>query len=292
MNILMTGGTGFLGSHLLRDLLEDGHDVVVLKRKGSDSSRIVDLMGSFKFFDVNDGLERVFGLSQKFDLVLHCATNYGRENELPSDLVGNNVMFPLGLMASAIEAGCLCFVNIDTALNKEVSSYAMSKSHFADWGKFMAVQKSIRFVNIQLENVFGPDDDITKFPLWLVQRMLNNDAELGLTLGEQVRDFIWIEDAVKAISLVLNFSANDKEWYSLWEVGSGKATTLKEFVLLARSITGTASRINFGAISYRPAEPMYSVANIERLLKLGWRPETDMATGLNKMVKSMNKRFH
>jgi len=76
--ILLTGPTGFLGSHLLQALLNEGYKVIILKRSFSDTWRINHLLDNLKSYDINKTpLEKPFE-ENKIDIIIHTATNYGR----------------------------------------------------------------------------------------------------------------------------------------------------------------------------------------------------------------------
>src|SRR5207344_1577562 len=97
------------------------------------------------------------------DAVVHTATSYGRKGEKAVAVLEANTAFPLRLMESGISFGVKTFFNTDTSLNKYMNFYALSKKQFADWGRLLAGQKKIRFINIELEHFYGPGDDDSKF---------------------------------------------------------------------------------------------------------------------------------
>ena len=97
MTILLTGATGFLGSHILHRLLQTNHKVVILKRSFSNTWRINSVLSKVKFYDLDKtSIETAFK-EQKIDIVIHTATNYGRSNQPVSDIVDTNLMFSLKL---------------------------------------------------------------------------------------------------------------------------------------------------------------------------------------------------
>ena len=90
MKILLTGATGFLGSHLTRALVEKKYTVIGLKRRTSDVSRLSDLEKVVTFFDVEDSLDHLFKSHPNIDMVIHVATNYGNQGEALSEILMAN----------------------------------------------------------------------------------------------------------------------------------------------------------------------------------------------------------
>lgn len=284
--ILLTGSTGFLGSNIAKALLADGHRVVALKRKSSSLRRVESIASKIHFIDIEaidfDKLFRDFG---KIDVIIHTATCYGRNNESVSEIFTANTDFPLKLLDAGSLAGVDLFLNTDTILDKYLNLYALSKKQFLQWGKFFSKQGNIRFGNIRLEHLYGPDDDHTKFTANVVNSCLNNEPELKLTLGEQKRDFIYIDDVVSAYLILLEEFSKSGQNFIEFDVGSGFSVSIREFVETAHRITASKTQLKFGEIPYRDGEVMHSEADISALTALGWQCHYDIATGLKKLIE-------
>jgi len=128
MNILLTGATGFLGSNLLARLVEDGHKVTILARISSSFQRIATLLDQVTVHIIGDASLYDLLHANKIEAIIHCATNYGRGEVDPSEILESNLIMPLQLLQSGCLAGVRCFVNTDTILDKGVSDYSLSKS--------------------------------------------------------------------------------------------------------------------------------------------------------------------
>ena len=97
-NILITGATGFLGSHLTQKFVNEGHTVIILKKSDFDTRRINHLLNKIISYDIDKiELETPFR-ENSIDAVIHTATLYGRGNEKYSDLVDVNLLFPLKVL--------------------------------------------------------------------------------------------------------------------------------------------------------------------------------------------------
>ncbi|MEG6612856.1 NAD(P)-dependent oxidoreductase [Pseudoclostridium thermosuccinogenes] len=286
MKVLLTGATGFLGSHVLQELVKQNIYMVVLKRSFSNDYRIRKLRSGYTSYDIDRvSLSEIFEKESKIDAVIHCATSYGRQNEEVSDIFQTNVCFPLRLLEIASCYNTDIFINTDTFFckmttpNGYMQSYVLSKKQFKDWGRLFAGSEKIKFVNLQLEHLYGEGDDDSKFTSYVVNSCLSNVEKIDLTDGEQLRDFVYIEDVVSAFKKVL-FSKEKITGYNEYEVGYGKAVKVKDFVNTVKQETKSITKLNFGALPYRKNEILYSQADITKLRELGWVPKYDIQAGV------------
>ena len=93
MKILLTGATGFLGSHLLESFLKSNYKTIILKRSSSNSWRINHLVNEFVSYDVDETEIDIIFEKEKPDIVVHTACSYGRKSESISSLLKNNLIF-------------------------------------------------------------------------------------------------------------------------------------------------------------------------------------------------------
>jgi CDP-paratose synthetase len=285
MRILITGATGFLGSQIVRSCVHSGHEVLILKRSFSRTDRVHDLLPQLSVYNLDQcALEQPFLDHGPIDAVIHTATNYGRNHEGLSEIFETNTLFPLRLLDLAIQHKTDVFINSDTTLDKFMNSYAFSKKQFMEWGKLAANNKWIRFINMKLEHFYGHGDDPSKFTTHVIQSCINNVAELKLTEGIQQRDFIHIDDAVSAFSLILHKYRYLNQAYLEYEIGSGEAVSIRHFVETVHRITNSRTALAFGAYAYRENEVMFTQAHIEALQWLGWTPRYSLEEGLRATI--------
>lgn len=285
MKVLVTGATGFLGSHLVTALVRQGHQVIVLKRSFSDTRRLKEVLSSVAVYDLDRSpLSDPFRDHGKLDAVLHAATCYGRGGESFSEVCEANLAFPLRLLEAACSHETARFINTDTSLERGINAYALSKKQFSEWGKLAAESGRIRFVNVVLEHFYGPGDDDGKFVTHVIKSCRQGVPELKLTKGEQERDFIYIDDVVSAYLLLLENGSGAGLAFVEYPLGSGQTVSIRALVEMISRLTGSTTQLNFGALPYRQNEAMRSVADIGALERLGWKATTDLAAGLARTI--------
>ena len=290
--VLLTGVTGFLGSHLAIALLAAGYEVVALKRKSSSLRRVQSIASDIVFFDI-EGLDfdQLFRDCGKIDAIIHTATCYGRNNESVSEIFAANTEFPLRLLDAGSRVGAGVFLNTDTILDKYLNLYALSKNQLLQWGKFFSMHEKMRFGNIRLEHFYGPDDDPTKFSAYVINSCVSNFPELKLTKGEQKRDFIYIDDVVSAYLVLLEKMDSFSNSFVEFDVGSGHSVSIREFVETVHQLTDSKTHLAFGAISYREGEVMHSEADITELTAMGWRCRYNIEAGLKKVIEQEREKL-
>ena len=287
--ILLTGATGFLGSHLLNRLLAEKFPVVVLKRRQSNLRRIQPVLGAVKaVYDLEDqGIVRAYG-EQPIDIVAHCATDYGRKNTDALQIVQANLILPLTLLQEGKKHGLKIFLNTDTLLDKRINDYSLSKRQFSDWLHNASNQgeKGLIGINVALEHFYGPDDDSSKFVSWLIDCLFKKVDKIPLTSGEQKRDFIYIDDVVEAFMKILGKAEGLRSGFHRYEVGTGHTTAIKDLVNSISKLCGPhMTQLDFGRLAYRPNEVMDSKVDLGPLTELGWSAKIALDEGLRQTVE-------
>lgn len=291
MRILLTGPGGFLGSALARYWAGRGDELLLLARPTSRLERLDDLPRSIRVLRASTPKEIAAAVREAApDAIVHTACSYGRKGEAPLDVMNANLVLGTAMLQAVMDdaprgTGPVSFLNTGTVLPPDVSLYALSKTQFSTWGATLALQtpQRVRFIDIRLQQMYGPGDDLSKFTTQVIEACRRNEPRLALTPGEQRRDFIHIDDVVRAYDRILErryeFAASDSI-----DVGSGEAVTMRSFVELVRQVTDAATVLDFGAVPYRANEAMLCVANTGRLRALGWRPEVSLADGLARLA--------
>lgn len=288
--ILLTGASGFLGSHLLKYLIDDGYNVVILKRSTSDTSRINHLLEYVDSYNIDQiELSSIFD-SVKIDVIINTVCSYGRGSESLAIMIKSNLIFGLELLEAAVKNNVGTFINTDSLLPRTLNNYSLSKAQLTDWLQKFSDQ--IQVVNFKIEHMYGPNDDSKKFLPWLVDEMLEKTCDINLTSGIQKRDFVHIYDVIEAYAQVLRKLKNLGR-YSQFDVGTGNFIAMKEIILqIADKIQNYSnsdirSRLMFGSVAYRAQDIMKPALNLEGILALGWSPKIDTKEGIDAYVDNL-----
>lgn len=282
MTILLTGATGFLGSHLLRALVNKGYEVVVLKRSTSNTWRLKGFENTFKSYDIDQvPLQKAFE-EQYIETIIHTACVYGRKGESIQQILETNLMFGIELLNTGT------FFNTGTLLYKYLNYYALSKKQFEEW--LQLASDKIQVVNLKLEHMFGEQDGNDKFTSWILNELQQEKNIIPLTAGTQKRDFIYIDDVVSAYLTCLEQAPQLKDFNDI-EVGTGVLTPVKTFVILVKEVLEKLkgkpikTQLNFGALPYREGEIMEPQVDNSRLCSLGWQPKRSLEENIEQFVK-------
>ena len=283
MKILLTGGTGFLGSNILRRLLGLGHELFCIKRETSSLERVKIFKHKIKWFNVETSDFDEIISSYKIEGIIHCATDYGRKQFNPIQTIETNLILPLKLLHAAANNNVLVFINTDTVLDKRVDTYSLSKRQFSEW--LETYSNDILTINVALEHFYGPFDNDSKFVTYVIRKMLGNEDSIDFTLGLQKRNFVYIEDVIDAFIVLLNNINKLDNSFHNFEAGTESTITIKDFVCLVKKLcNNNTTDLNFGAINYRENEVMNTNTNIDKLKSLGWFPRFSLEDGLKKTI--------
>lgn len=279
---LVTGASGYLGSHIVGHLLQAGHHII------APTPNLQDVPAAHPHITVcpldQMSVHDIFR-QHHIDGIFHFATCYGRNGQNAAQVAQVNVLFPLQLLSFAVEYKVRFFINTDTILQAQINPYALSKYQFSQWLDFYSGQ--IKAINMRLDHFYGPHDHPVKFIAWLIEQFKANVPSIDLTEGAQMRDFIFIDDVVSAYLCV--FEALDRlpaGKMHTFELGSGTKTSIKDMVLLLQRLMHKEHvKLNFGAIAYRKHERLDYNVDISALQALGWRAQFSLQKGLEIIIK-------
>lgn len=297
-SVLLTGATGFLGSHLLDALLLEGHRVVILKRSTSNMWRIGHLSEQVKSYNVDQiDLEEIFQLHQ-IDYILHLATYY-KKAHLPSDIdsmFDTNVTFPAKLLDLATTYKLKGFINAGTFFEydpsilpisetnsiKTFNLYAKSKLAFEQILKNYTDEGKIKASTLKIFSPYGPKDDVNKLVPFIVSKAIKNEP-FSLSEGFQKLDFIYAGDIAQAFLKTLS-RINTFSSYESFNIGSGNTHSIREVVSILEELMAVTLQKTWGPPS-TVDNPVVIASRIKAKEQLDWEPKISFRSGLQETIK-------
>lgn len=292
--VLITGANGFLGSFVVKIFLSNNYTVVALGREHADLSRLEDVKkNQHLFFYTIDKLGEVFA-DHNIDFIAHTATCYGRNDESFSEIIEANIVLPIRLLELAVKYNVPCFINVDTFFNEDMGlkpgekCYVLTKKTFLQAAKMMAAPTLVKFVNLRIQQMYGPADNLKKFVPGMAVQLIGNN-KISLTAGDQKRDFIFVEDVARAFLSVAENCAKING-FEEFGIGSGKSVSIKNMVEIMKEITGSASVLGWGEMLGRENEIMDSAADLSNNKKINWTAGVALEEGLKKTIQYYKNR--
>lgn len=299
MNIVVTGGAGFIGSHVAEAYLAAGHTVWVMDNLATGKRDNVPAGARFVRADINDEAVRHLLSDERIEAVSHHAAQMDVRRSVADPLFDarSNVLGLLNLLEGAREAGCRTFVFASSGgtvygeltafpateehSTHPISPYGISKlagEHYLD---FYRLEYGLRTVSLRYANVYGPRQDphgeagvVAIFSQALLDGQpitINGD-------GTQTRDYVFVADVVRA-----NLAALATDVYGPFNVGTGVETDVNALAAHLQRLTGATDRARHGPA--KPGEPRRSVLDCGRAARmLGWMPAGALEDGLEATV--------
>jgi UDP-glucose 4-epimerase len=301
MNTLVTGGAGFIGSNLARQLLAEGHSVTILDNLQSGYRANLEALPQARFIegDVRDA-ETVMTASRGADCIFHLAASVGnkRSMDMPIDDAQINVLGTLNVLEAARKLGIKKVVFSSSAgIFGELkalpigedhpvepdSPYGASKLGAEKAGLAYAKLYKIEFVSLRYFNVYGPNQRLDPYgnviPIF-VFRMLRGEPLTILGDGEQTRDFVNVDDVVQAN---IGAALAPGVW-GAFNIGSGTRISINCLVEKLANLSGLCPEVHYAPP--RAGDVRHSLANIEAsATAFGFHPSRDMDGKLTKYLK-------
>ena len=282
MNVVITGGTGYLGSHLVRAMVGLRRNVVVIARPSSNCAALAEVRHSVNLIKI-ERVEQAFEAIDSVDIVVHAATCYGRNGESDSEILAPNLTLPLQILDCAVEHGAHLFCNTDTILSRKTNSYGLSKKQFLEWLQLKAATGTIRAANIVLDQFYGPGQGHDKFVTWLVRQCLAS-TEIPLTVGNQKRRFLYIDDLVDGYMAAIQAAFLQTKSFHEFQIASGELISIREVAEKVHALSGSRARLCFGAVPMRTYELDESIMDLSPIRALGWSEHVSLDAGLSAVI--------
>lgn len=299
MKILVTGGAGFIGSHIVDRLVQEGYGVVVADNLATGKRRNINRAANFYRADIRSRwLERVFRRERPAIVCHHAAQmDVRRSVQDPMFDAETNILGTLNVLRYAIKYGVRKFIFASSGgavygepeklpvseshPARPMSPYGISKAVGDEYLRYFYDADGMEYVSLRYANVFGPRQDPygeAGVVAIFTQKMLQGEQPIINGNGRQTRDFVYVDDVVEA-----NIAALGKEAHGIYNVGTGQETTINElFSLLAGFINPSVREVHGPAKKGEQLKIALDSSRIHR--ELDWEPKVSLKDGLARTV--------
>lgn len=295
MKVFVTGVAGFIGSHVVRRLLSAGCEVLAFERPNVSLWRLHDILNRLSLLR-GDLLETPIWqptLSEwKPDACIHLAWYAEPGKYLYSSENIPSLTASLNLLKELIRIECQQVVMVGTCAEydtdwgflredgptRPVTIYAATKHSLNIIGQQMAASAGIQFAWARLFYLYGPYEDERRMAPALIRALLQSQV-FPATQGEQVRDYLHVEDIASALWVLIQNGAK-----GTFNISSGIPVTIRQVMETVGGLLGRTDLIQFGALPYRDWEPMFICGDCRRLRAIGWAPQYSLKKGLQHTI--------
>ncbi|OGH41330.1 MAG: hypothetical protein A3H79_03295 [Candidatus Levybacteria bacterium RIFCSPLOWO2_02_FULL_36_8b] len=295
-SVLITGGAGFIGANLTRELIKLNCDINLILKKSSSLWRIKDILDQTKVYyadllDKNKLAKIIHKINPYF--IIHLAThgNYRSRYEA-EQMIETNVRGTLNLLMASKNINYKMFINTGSSseygiknkpMNEEdylkpISFYAVTKASATLLCQVFAREYKKPIVTLRPFSVYGPYEEKTRLIPTII-KAVTEDRPIKLTSGNQRRDFIYIKDVVDIYIKILSKGKELSE--QILNMGTGIEHANGEVAQALFKVAGKKVKIKKGAFLKRSWDTSHWVADISKIEKLlKWKPRFSLEKGL------------
>jgi nucleoside-diphosphate-sugar epimerase len=298
--VLVTGGAGFIGSHLVRRLVSEGAHVQILFNRSESGWRIQDLLDRVKACeaDVADitSLKKILSLCPQIIFHLAAQVDVSQSWNIVHSMIQNNIIGTVNLLVTLKDTGFERFIYTSSSeeygdlmsplaehlRESPISPYSFSKLSGTVFCQMAAKTFDLPVTIVRLFPTYGPAQQGSMLIPSAIRDLLLK-REFLMTAGEQRRDFIYVDDVIEAFLLIAKSSHTPGE---LFNVGSGNPCTVNEIVELIKRYIGDDVTVTRGAIACRKGEVKECYCDNSKIRQLTkWSPKTSLEKGLKTTVQ-------
>jgi len=297
--ILLTGGTGYIGSQLCKKLVNDQNIVAVIKRKSSKTESIKEIYDRLTVFNYDNDYSSINNALFSFnpDIVIHLASYqvYKHETEDINKILDSNIALGVYLLESMKENNIKYFINTETFWQNykdepynPVCLYAASKKAFKDLLKYYTEMKIIKSISLKLFDTFGSNDPRKKIFNQINDHIVSKKEVMDMSHGEQLINIVHIDDIIEAYGISIDrLTKLDGNYLEDYDIRSSENIKLKTLVNSYINFFDNKLIINWGGRPYREREIM-NPAFLGKVLP-GWSPKVELEEGLKSLANEFLK---
>ena len=305
MKILVTGGAGFIGSHVVDAYVAAGHDVIVVDDLSTGRRENLNPRARFHQLDIGDPRTAELVRDEKPEVLNHHAAQMDVRRSVADPLFDArvNILGTIHLLEAARQAAVQRLLLVssggavygeqetypapETHATNPLSPYGVSKRSSELYAFFYQAEYRLPFVALRYANVYGPRQDPhgeAGVVAIFTGRMLGDEPVVVNGDGRQTRDYVYVGDVARANLLALETRATGP-----FNIGTGVETDVNALASLLLAAAGSRSQVRHGPP--KSGEQRRSVIDCRRAAELlGWRPEVSLAEGLGRTVAWFRER--
>lgn len=298
MNILVTGGAGFIGSNLVDRLIEEGHKVVVLDNLSTGKKENINSKAKFYLMDICNKTIREILKNEKIDAVYHNAAQINVQKSINDPMYDGdvNILGTINLLEACKEANVKKIIYSSTAAVygepeylgidenhpiNPISFYGISKYTPEQYIKMYNKLYGIDYTILRYSNVYGirqePKGEGGVIAIFM-DKLFKDESPIIFGDGTATRDFIYVEDIVEAN--VMSLCRGSRE---VFNIGTGKATSIKELFYIMKEIMNVDVDVEYRKERKGDIKHSFFINNKAKN-KLGWIPRYTLEEGLYKTI--------
>lgn len=304
--ILVTGGAGFIGSHLVDALIQKRYRVVVMDNLTTGFKRNVNPNAKFYKVDIKSKKVADIFKKEKFDYVFHLAAQMDVRHSVADPLYDAevNILGSLNLMRNAAKYKVKKFIfassggaiygqtkNLPTPEKEPtnpISPYGVSKLASEKYLFYFQQEFGLPYVSLRYANVYGPrqrsDGEAGVVAIFTDKILAGKQAVINGD-GRNTRDYVYVGDVVRANLLALKSMAK-----GAYNIGAGKETTVNKVFKTIVKTAGVSAKTKNGPA--KPGEQRRSVLSYRKIYReLGWRPKINFKEGIKRTVVWFRKNM-
>ncbi|HEU4685489.1 MAG TPA: SDR family oxidoreductase [Nitrospira sp.] len=306
MKVLVTGGAGFIGSHVVDRLIQEGHEVIVVDNLSTGKRRNLNRAARFYKSDIQSWrLERIYR-NERPNVVMHLAAQMDVRKSVEDPMFDAqvNILGTLNVLQQSVKHGVrkVVFSSSGGAIYGEqdvypapethptrpLSPYGLSKLCGEQYLSYFQRIGGLQVVSLRYANVYGPRQDPegeAGVVAIFIQKLLNNEQPVINGNGRQTRDFVYVEDVVEA-----NLAVMGQDTEGIYNVGTGQETSINDLFRILVQHTGSSCKEVHGPA--KKGEQARSVIDSSKLRhEMSWEPKMNLADGLKRTVEYFRERL-
>jgi nucleoside-diphosphate-sugar epimerase len=277
MKILITGATGFIGSHICKELINKNHTVYAICRNSSNFDKCSSFTDKIIWVnqDKNNDLNELIKIPN-IDVLIHAAwSGINPKDRNNWDIQLENFRYSKSIIELAIQLNIKKIICLGSQSEYGIYNYKVTENHIPSpidaygciklltlhYLQNVAAKYHLTWYWLRIFSILGENDNQNWLLPQVIKRLINNE-EIKLTKGEQYYDYLYIDDFIKCLDKIVNDKLNKS---GIYNVCSGRPVKIKQLLLVvAQQLGKTPQFLKFGAIPYRENQNMFMVGSPDK----------------------------